>query len=124
MKLSSEFNVMAGNLLLELFSNLIENSINHSNCNKIVITAELTDDAREVKVTIDDDGKGVAPEIYDLLFQREVKSKGSSGSGLGLYLCKKIIEKYDGKIELCDSQLGGASFAVYIKRKDENIEPE
>ena len=44
------------------------------------------------------------------------KSGKSEGSGLGLYLAKKIIELYNGKITVNDSKMGGAKFSVYLEK--------
>jgi PAS domain S-box-containing protein len=112
-KIDNEIIVQAGGLLLKLLSNLVENAVKHSHGTMIEISTEITS-SNEVKVKVDDNGIGIDPKIKELLFERNVKSKESTGSGLGLYLCKSIIEKYGGKIEFCDSALGGACFSITL----------
>lgn len=106
------FSVIGGKLLEDLFSNLIENSIRHSDGDEISISAEERDDW--VVVTVEDDGKGIPSEKKEKIFKRGYKKK-SSGSGLGLYLIKEIAESYGGFVEVKDSDLGGARFDVYLK---------
>ena len=48
-------------------------------------------------MTIDDTGSGINPEIFPRLFTK-FSSKSSSGTGLGLYISKNIIEAHGGKI--------------------------
>ena len=43
-----------------------------------------------------------------------VKGKESSGSGLGLYLAKKIVEEHKGKIEVSDAKNGGTLFKITL----------
>ena len=51
----------------------------------------------EVVVSIEDSGSGIDPEIFPRLFTK-FSSKSFSGTGLGLYISKSIIEAHDGKI--------------------------
>lgn len=107
-------NILGGVLLEELFSNLLENSIQHSGGDRIRITSREKEE--ECVITVEDDGKGIPDEYKDKIFERGFKSEESGGSGLGMHLVKKIIESYDGSIEVKDSELGGARFDVCLKR--------
>lgn len=107
-----EMKVRGGALLEEMFSNLLENSIKHAECDKIRISSEIREE--EVVVKIEDDGKGIPDEDKENLFQRGYKKGGSAGSGLGLYLVKEIAESYGGSVEVKDSSLGGAKFVVRL----------
>ncbi len=108
--------VQGGDLLKELFSNLIENSIKHSEGEKIRISVQ--EDEKYVTVSIEDDGKGISDEEKERIFERGYKGKDSSGSGLGMHLVEKIVESYGGKIKVGDSELGGAKFDVMLKKGD------
>ncbi len=109
-----ECKVQGGTLLEELFSNLIENSIAHSECDKIIVSMDERDD--ECVVSIIDDGKGITDEKKERIFDRGFKEGGESGFGLGLFLVKRIIENYDGNIEVRDSEYGGARFDVFLNK--------
>jgi len=110
----STCNVKGGALLKELFSNIIENSIRHSNCSEIKITIESRDEYCEV--IIEDDGKGIKENKKDKIFERGFKGEDSAGSGLGMYMVKKIAKNYQGDIKINDSELGGARFDVRLKK--------
>ncbi|WGI17884.1 PAS domain S-box protein [Methanonatronarchaeum sp. AMET-Sl] len=106
--------VQAGPLTKELFSNIIENSIKHSDCNKIQISGKETDE--KCIITIEDNGKGIPNNIKDKIFERGYKTGKKAGSGLGLYLVSKITEGYNGSIKVKDSKLGGARFDIELKK--------
>ncbi|OKY78825.1 MAG: Signal transduction histidine kinase containing PAS domain [Candidatus Methanohalarchaeum thermophilum] len=106
--------VKGGPLLKELFDNLINNSIKHSGGNKIRINCRKK--PKKVICSIEDDGKGIPKEVKDKIFERGYKQGETGKTGIGLYLVKEIIEKYNGKIEVKDSELGGARFDVTLKK--------
>lgn len=106
--------VLGGPLLEELFFNLVENSIEHADCDKIVVAGEERDG--ECVVSVEDDGKGVPDEEKGKIFQRGYKGESSSGSGVGMQLVKSIAESYGGKVKAMDSDMGGARFDVHLKK--------
>ncbi|OKY77093.1 MAG: Signal transduction histidine kinase with PAS and PocR sensory domain, partial [Candidatus Methanohalarchaeum thermophilum] len=106
--------VKAGSLLRELFNNITENAIQHSEGTKIKITCK--EKQKEVICSIEDDGRGIPDEQKEKVFEKGFKSGETGGSGLGMYLAKQIIENYNGKIEVRDSELGGARFDIYLNK--------
>ncbi len=112
----NKFIVEGGPLLKELFSNIIENSIKHAECDEIKFSIEDEDGMCIVKVQ--DDGKGIPEEKQDKIFDKNFKHGENAGSGLGLYLVKRIIETYDGDIEVKDSEMGGACFEIKLTKAD------
>ncbi len=110
-----ECKALAGALLDEVFYNLIENSLQHpSGCNKITISTEEKE--RTVKVIVEDDGCGIPDDIKDDIFGKGFKQGPDAGSGLGLFLVKRIVESYDGNITIGDSDEGGAKFEISLKK--------
>ncbi len=109
-----DFYVQGGHFLLELFSNLLENSIIHSECKEINISAR--EKGEELVVSIEDDGRGIPDEDKEKIFERGYKKGKDMGSGMGLYLVKKIAESYGGSVEIKNSELGGARFDVHINK--------
>ncbi len=105
--------VKGGPLLKELFSNLIENAIIHSNCDKIRITSSR--EGEECIITVEDDGNGIPDGEKEKIFTRGYKSERTGGSGLGMYLVKRIVKNYNGRIEAKDSDLNGARFDIFLK---------
>lgn len=102
--LETNYKVLGSKLLGNLFSNLINNSIRHSKGNKIKITSESLDN--QIKITIEDDGIGIPDKIKQKVLNKAFKAGDSKSTGLGFYLVKRITEKYDGKIEIKDSDMG------------------
>jgi len=85
----------------ELLSNLLENSVEFSDNNgKITIDAEIENDF--MKISILDTGAGMTKEqikhIFDEFYKADTARHDFESSGLGLTICKKIVEKHGGKI--------------------------
>ncbi|MFW5911897.1 MAG: PAS domain S-box protein [Candidatus Hadarchaeota archaeon] len=106
--------VEGGQLLKRIFSNLVENSIVHANCDLIMVNIESDD--KECIIRVEDDGIGVPDSEKDRIFDKGMKSEVSGGSGLGLYLVREIAKSYGGRVDLEDSNLGGAKFVVRLNR--------
>ncbi len=109
-----DITVQGGALLEELFSNLIENSIYHSNCDEINISSRTEED--ECVVSVEDDGKGISDEMKDKIFEKGFKRGKTAGTGLGLYIVNEIVDNYGGSIEVKDSDLGGACFDIRLEK--------
>jgi len=101
-KIDRDTAVKADKLRLEeLFDNIIGNSIKYSpNGGNITIDAE--DDGKFVVVFVKDEGAGMTREQLDHIFEEFYKADESrhdfNSSGLGLSICKRIVEKHGGKI--------------------------
>jgi len=75
--------------------------------------------ADDVELVVEDDGPGVAPALRARVFEPLVTSK-DTGVGLGLALCRKIMEAHGGRVELrAPVVLSGAAFAVVLKGEPE-----
>lgn len=96
-----------------VITNLLSNAIKHNKRGtKIIISAEKLDD--NLKITIADDGDGIPENEQSNIFQRYPTIKRKVGSGLGLYLCKQIVEAHMGKIWF-DSKIGqGTTFSFVL----------
>ncbi|MFP4142336.1 MAG: ATP-binding protein [Thermoplasmata archaeon] len=104
--------VEGGTLLEEMFTNILENTIKHSECDNVRISFEETD--KHITVKIEDDGKGIPDKDKEKLLERGFKRGENAGSGLGMYLVKEIAESYGGNAEVKDSELGGARFDIRL----------
>jgi signal transduction histidine kinase len=69
--------------------NLLSNSYKFTENGQIIIKIIKSND-NEVKISIEDDGRGIDPEILPRLFQKFV-TKSDKGTGLGLYISKNIV---------------------------------
>jgi signal transduction histidine kinase len=96
----------------QVISNLIDNAIKFTKKGTITISIEKKDDW--AIVSIKDTGTGIEPEIMPKLFSK-FASKSYQGTGLGLFICKSIIEAHGGKIWAENNSDGkGARFAFSL----------
>ena len=85
--------------LIRVFGNLVANAIKFSRPGgRVMIAAEAVAD--EIRFSIRDAGCGIASSELPVLFEPYWKGKdaGKSGSGLGLFICKRIVEAHGGRI--------------------------
>ncbi|KAA3637752.1 MAG: GAF domain-containing protein, partial [Calditrichaeota bacterium] len=66
-----------------------------------------------IKIIIEDSGSGISKELQSKIFEPFVTEK-KGGTGLGLSITQSIISEHNGKIELADTDLQGASFIIYL----------
>ncbi len=119
--------VMAdGGQLVQLFQNLIGNGIKFhgEEAPRVHISAQVRD--TDYLFSVRDNGIGIAPEYYDRLFkifQRLHTREEYPGSGIGLAVCKRIVERHGGRIWI-ESQVGKGSTIYFTlsKRKRSNSE--
>ncbi len=95
-------------LLLRVFDNIITNAIYHTKENDI-ISILLSKIDNQINIVIKDSGMGIAKEHLPHIFERTfttstARTPEKSGSGLGLYIAKTIIEKHGGNIN-CESEV-------------------
>jgi len=107
----------------QLLQNLIANAVKFHRPDahpKVTIAAERRD-AEDV-ISVADDGIGISPEYRDkvfVIFQRLHSRDEYDGTGLGLAVCKKIVERHGGRIWV-DGEVGsGARFSFTIPRRAE-----
>ncbi len=112
-----------GMALTQLFQNLISNSIKHSDqVPKIEISAESNNDY--INILVADNGVGIPTEMVQEVFKPFVRlSKGDkrSGIGLGLALCKTIIDQHNGSIDILPNEKGGSIFRIKIPNTLQNV---
>lgn len=84
---------------------------------RLWIATELGDDPGFVRVTIADNGPGVPADMVDQLFAAFVSTK-ADGMGLGLSICRTIVEANGGRIAYRDGAEGGAQFQFTLVRAD------
>ena len=107
--------------LKSVFQNLIVNAIKFRKKDQVpVVTISAIEKAKEYLFTINDNGIGIEKEYYNrifIIFQRLHKRTKYAGTGIGLSLTKKIVEKHGGRIWI-ESQLGeGTTFYFTIPKK-------
>ncbi|BAU66336.1 two-component sensor histidine kinase [Stanieria sp. NIES-3757] len=99
--------------LIQVWTNLIHNAIYvMKEPSKLIINTATENDG--VKIEIIDSGIGIAPELQKKIFEPFFTTKPSGeGTGLGLHICKKIIDKHQGHIAV-ESQPGHTKFSIWL----------
>lgn len=115
--------VADGGQLVQLFQNLIGNAIKFHGKEPPRIHVSAKDKGTEYQFSVSDNGIGIDPQYFDHLFrifQRLHTREEYSGSGIGLAICKKIVERHGGHIWI-ESQVGKGSTVYFTlnKRKKE-----
>ena len=98
----------------QVLLNLLNNATKFTKEGKITITVLMQKDRKEVVVSISDKGNGIDSEVMNHLFEKFI-SKSDSGTGLGLYISKNIVEAHGGKIWASNNLDGiGSTFSFSI----------
>jgi signal transduction histidine kinase len=104
-----------------VFSNLISNAIKFSPKGG-VIRAKITIEKGDVQIAVNDHGIGIPDDIKNEVFQMftEAKRPGTAGEksfGLGLSICKQIVESHNGDIWFDSDPVNGTTFYVRLKKQ-------
>jgi len=105
--------------LSEVIVNLTDNAIKYTDTGKITIG--LTGDDKTVQIKVQDTGAGIPSEDISHLFEKFYRVDNSatrtvSGTGLGLFICRKIVELYNGRIWVESQAGGGSTFYINLPR--------
>jgi two-component system sensor histidine kinase CiaH len=103
-------------LLQMLINNLLDNALKYSP-KESPVKISLTETGRRVELIVSDEGFGVADnekkKIFDKFYRSgDENTRKAKGTGLGLYLCKKIVESHNGYISVTDNYPSGSNFAA------------
>jgi signal transduction histidine kinase len=107
----------------EMLGNLIDNAALHGG-GRVFITVET--EADMVRILVEDDGRGIAPDQRNRLFERgERLDTDKPGTGLGLAIVKDVAELYGGSVELGTSEdLGGLLVILSLPRAFQGGQPD
>ena len=109
---------MDGKLITQVIVNLLENAARHTpEGSRITLTAAVT--GKWLSVSVADEGQGVPPDMKEKVFERFVTrdnavADGKRGLGLGLAICRTIVESHGGHINLRDNLPHGSVFTFTL----------
>ena len=107
--------VLADDLLPEVFLNLLGNAAKFGGPD-VEITIRVAEHGDEVTVSVEDTGPGIPDAVKKGLFGRFWKGEGSpAGAGLGLYICRTLVERYGGRIWAEDRVKGRPECGTVIR---------
>ncbi len=104
--------------LRQVLSNLIDNAIKYSPEGGVV-RVSLAANERYVRFSVSDDGLGVPPDEQRRIFEKFFRldpdmTRGIGGTGLGLYICRELVRRVDGRIWVESDGRAGSTFHVEI----------
>lgn len=105
--------------LFQLFQNLVGNALKYIGKEKPIVIVSGQEEDNHFLFSVEDNGIGIKPMFFDkifVLFQRLHHKHQYSGTGIGLSVCKKIVEKHGGKIWVTSEPDKGSTFYFTISK--------
>lgn len=100
-------------MIERLVANLLSNAVKFTpQCGAVRVSTRKRDSG--VTIEVWDSGPDVPSSLQSMLFQKFVRQSDSPGIGLGLYICKSIVDAHQGTISVQTPPSGGVSFAVEL----------
>ncbi|KGN34543.1 histidine kinase [Knoellia sinensis KCTC 19936] len=99
----------------QVVANLVENALRHGR-GRVALSAEPTDGStgQGVTISIRDDGEGIPAEQRRAVFSRFWHGPSGSGTGLGLYIVRGVVEAHGGQVDVDDAIEGGAVVRAFF----------
>jgi len=110
--------------LVQLFQNLVGNAVRFRSQELPRVHVSVEQERDEWLFSVTDNGIGIEPPYFDRIFQvfQRLHDKNDSGSGVGLAVCRKIVQRHGGRIWV-ESEIGkGSTFYFTIPLK-EGVQP-
>ena len=120
-ELQEETDIIGDSLLLEIMvNNLLENAVKYSPKGKMIKARVYKKDS-SVLLEVSDEGPGIPEDEKPKIFQKfyrigNEQTRTKKGTGLGLYLCRKIAEDHNADILVTDNSPAGSNFIVQFNR--------
>jgi len=105
--------ILLQQVVMNLLTNALEAMSDMEEREKCIAVQTHIDEHHMVWVSVSDTGRGISDEIAAHIFDSLATTKGY-GMGMGLSICKSIVEAHDGKIEVCSAGAAGASFRFSV----------
>ncbi|WP_316813529.1 hybrid sensor histidine kinase/response regulator [Pedobacter heparinus] len=112
--------------LNQILVNLLSNAIKYTSEGEIVVTARLNSEDNRLYVAVEDTGTGISEDQQAALFSKYYQTssaKGQTGTGLGLFICKQLVELQGGKIGVKSLPGQGSIFNFYIPYRKAEHKP-
>ena len=106
--------VLCDGAIYSAIDNIVRNAVVHGKTDRIDILIHEKDGRCELRIA--DYGKGIPLDIKDKIFEEGESFGDTRGSGLGLYIVKKVMERYGGEISVEDNKPSGAMFVLKLKK--------
>ncbi|MDQ1375087.1 MAG: hypothetical protein QOJ09_2425 [Actinomycetota bacterium] len=100
--------------LEQVVTNLLENAARHAPLGSMVTITARSPNVETVELAVSDEGIGVPPHEMRRIFEPFHRGEGSRSSGVGLAICKAVVEAHGGSIQVARTPGGGATFIVTL----------
>ena len=111
-----DVNVVGNNLLKSAIWNIFHNSIRHGGKSGIKIEVRSEDLGSHVDLIITDNGIGIPKSIQEKVFEEGFSFGSTAGSGMGLFIVRKTVEMFGGKVFIESNEPEGAKFIIRLKK--------
>jgi signal transduction histidine kinase len=105
--------------LRQVLMNLVDNAIKYSPSGGTV-SVRWAKNGRHARIEVEDEGLGIPPEAHERIFEKFYRldpalTRGVGGSGLGLYICRELVQGMGGRIWVDANDDGGSTFTVELQ---------
>jgi signal transduction histidine kinase len=112
-------------MIHQIISNLIDNGIKYSPAGSNLTIAGRVE-GQSVVISVGDEGDGIPEELHDKIFERfyqvdQSSTRSVGGTGLGLYICRKLAAAVGGRLWLEKSDSEGSIFSLQIPLRPNNV---
>jgi signal transduction histidine kinase len=103
--------------LVNILENAVDACLEDATKPEHTVVLRARPDASGVFLEIEDNGQGMQPETLSRLFSVFFSTKGSRGTGLGLFIAKKAVDQHGGRIGAVSEPGMGSTFRIWIPRQ-------
>jgi signal transduction histidine kinase len=101
--------------LIQVLKNLLDNAAYANRMkNSTDIFVTISSERSQIEVSIVDQGMGINDNIRSKIFEPYFSTKGDEGTGMGLHICKQIIENHGGSIQFAQNVKNGAKIVITL----------
>ncbi len=111
---SGDCKVLADEGLYSIINNIFSNAVKHAKTDRIDVTIKPIENFCELRIA--DYGKGIPSDLKHKIFEEGFSYGDSAGSGLGLFITMKLVERYGGEVRIEDNKPKGSVFIIKLRR--------
>lgn len=105
--------VVADDGLRVIFENIFQNAVQHAETDRVEVKIKKSGSYAEIRIA--DFGKGIPDEVKPRIFEEGFTYGEKASTGLGLYIVKRLVERYSGEIKVEDNKPKGTVFVIRLR---------